>query len=93
MKILELESASPQLRKLGDDAAGGPLVLTQNGKPVACVVGLRDYDAEQIETMADPEFWKMIQHRRRNDSDVIPFEKVRRQLELDEQAERQQSAK
>jgi PHD/YefM family antitoxin component YafN of YafNO toxin-antitoxin module len=93
MKTLALENADPKVRQLGDDVAAEPLVLTRNGKPVAYVVGLRGYDAEDLETMADPEFWKMIHQRRQDDSDAIPLEEIEAQLEREEEAERKRTGK
>lgn len=40
-------------------------MLTPGGTPVAVVVGLKNRDAEDAALEASPEFWRMIEDRRR----------------------------
>ena len=42
MKTLELEKASPSLRKAARLARQGVVVITENGKPAFALVGVRD---------------------------------------------------
>jgi prevent-host-death family protein len=64
------------------DTAKGDVVLTQEGKPW---VVLRAVDADQDRLSAayanSPEFWRMIQERRREQG--IPWQEARKQLDLD----------
>jgi len=41
------------------------VLLTQHGKPVALLVGLQDYDLEDVALMQDEQFWQLIEQRRR----------------------------
>jgi len=41
------------------------VLVTQNGKPLAMVVGVENKDAEDWQLEASSEFWQMIEERRR----------------------------
>ena len=41
------------------------VLVTQNGAPLAVVVGVEHKDAEDWQLEASAEFWKMIEERRR----------------------------
>jgi hypothetical protein len=58
------------------------IVVTQAGRPCAIVLGL-NYDDEQMQLVDSPEFWSMIEQRRREPT--IPWETAKQQLDaLDE---------
>ncbi len=80
MKTLAMEDAVPEVRQIGGQAQVEPVLLTRDGKPVACVFGLRNRDAEDFEYITDPAFWQMIRERRQDDSDLIPWEQVEADL-------------
>lgn len=42
MKTLELEKASPEVRRAAHLAQGDVLILTENGKPAFAIVGVKD---------------------------------------------------
>jgi antitoxin (DNA-binding transcriptional repressor) of toxin-antitoxin stability system len=93
VKTIALEESGPQICQLESSAETEPVVLTRAGKPVACVFGLRQYDAEDFEYITDPAFWKMIRERRSDDSDLVPLEEVEARLAEQERAEQAQSNK
>jgi hypothetical protein len=41
------------------------LLVTHNGKPLALVVGLENKDEEDLHLEGSPEFWRLIEERRR----------------------------
>jgi len=47
------------------DARHERVIITQNGLPVALVIGLEGMDAEQVRIMSSDEFWRLIGERRR----------------------------
>lgn len=53
------------------------IVVTQEGKPCAVVHGL-DYDDEQLQLVNSPEFWSMINQRRK--SPTIPWKVAKERL-------------
>jgi antitoxin (DNA-binding transcriptional repressor) of toxin-antitoxin stability system len=50
------------------DAQVERVVITQNGAPVALIVGLAGMDEEQVQLGSSDEFWKLIAERRRQKS-------------------------
>ena len=63
MKTVAIEQATLDscVREAQDDR----VLVTRAGRPVAIVVGLADFDEEQIRLGLSDEFWKMISDRRR----------------------------
>jgi prevent-host-death family protein len=51
------------------------LVISRRGKPCAVLVGIEDYDAEDLKLAVPPEFWQMIQ-RRRTSGKSLPLAEV-----------------
>jgi hypothetical protein len=58
----------------------GYVLLTRAGKPVAYVLPSAWYDEEDIGYMTDPEFWKMIESRRKVDGPTISLEELEKNL-------------
>jgi prevent-host-death family protein len=63
------------------EAAKGDVILTQNGQPWVVLRAVED-DQERLSAAYanSPEFWQMIQQRRKEQG--IPWEKARAQLDL-----------
>ncbi len=40
------------------------ILITQNGRPIALLLGLENIDPEQWNLQLSPEFWQMIRYRR-----------------------------
>ena len=58
------------------------VVIERDGKPVAIVFGLEDYDAEDVELARSSEFWQMIAARRQHGRS-IPLSDLKSELGLD----------
>ena len=41
------------------------VILTRDGHPIALLVAIEGMDEEQIRLSSSPEFWKLIEERRR----------------------------
>ncbi len=54
------------------------VLVTENGEPVALVVGIAHKDSEDWQLETTPEFWKMIQDRRQRPT--RPLEEVEKDL-------------
>ena len=69
------------------------IVISRGGKPCAVILGIENYDAEDLRTASSPEFWRMIQ-RRRSRGRSIPLAEVEARLEkkLGGRPAKQQSA-
>ncbi|HEY3319689.1 MAG TPA: hypothetical protein VGP72_04360 [Planctomycetota bacterium] len=66
-----------------DAAQREKVLLTRSGKPVAIVWGIQNKDAEDLFYESSPEFWKMIEERRREEGGV-PLEQVETQIAVEE---------
>ena len=62
MKVIGLKETS--LDACVKDAQHERIVITDNGKPVALVVGVAGLDTEQLELGSSPKFWELISRRR-----------------------------
>jgi antitoxin (DNA-binding transcriptional repressor) of toxin-antitoxin stability system len=54
------------------------VLVTEAGRPLAVVVGLENKDAEDGQLEASPDFWRMIEQRRRRPT--RPLETAERDL-------------
>jgi prevent-host-death family protein len=45
-------------------AQSDPIVVTQNGRPLALIVGIKGLDDEQVALGASAAFWRLIVERR-----------------------------
>ena len=55
------------------------VIVTENGKPVAIVIGIADMDEEQLQLSSSDRFWKLITERRRQQT--ISRAELERRLE------------
>ena len=63
MKTISIEQAT--LDTCVNDARHERVLITQNGLPVALVIGLEGMDEEQVRLGSSDEFWRAISERRR----------------------------
>src|SRR5881394_1231463 len=68
------------------------IIFTRRGKPFAYLFSAQRYDEEDLNTMMDPEFWKMIRERRKSD-DGIPLEEIEAEITARERDERRKRPK
>jgi len=80
VKTVGIEQATLDscVREAQDDR----VLVTRAGRPVAIVVGLADFDEEQIRLGLRDEFWNMISARRREPA--ITRAELERRLDADE---------
>lgn len=64
MKETTLEQFALDPRRYMEAAQHERVLVTQNGKPLALVVGIEDKDEEQLRLQESPEFWRMVEERR-----------------------------
>jgi prevent-host-death family protein len=70
MKSIPISDAASNLKAVVTSAQRERVVLTQNGKPAAVVVGIESYDEEDLRLAGSAEFWKLIESRRRSGSEI-----------------------
>jgi prevent-host-death family protein len=83
MKEVTLEQLSRDTSTLLDAAQRDKLLVTREGKPLALVVGIENLDAEDWDLATSPEFWRMIEERRREPT--RPLEDIKAELFADEE--------
>ena len=79
MKRLTLEQLSEKLQDYVRSAQQEQILITQNGKQIAILLGLENIDPEQWNLQLSPEFWQMIRDRRQRPT--IPLSLVEAELE------------
>ncbi len=68
MKETTIEGFSQNIAVLLDQSQQERILVTRDGKPFAVVVGAANKDQEDLRLEASPEFWRMIEERRRSPS-------------------------
>jgi len=56
------------------------IVISRHGKPCALLVGIEDYDAEDLRLASSDDFWRMIRMRRASGKS-FPIAEVEERLE------------
>ncbi len=83
-QTLEIAEATQPMAAYVEQTGSGPLVLTENGQPVAVMVSIERADMESISLSLDPEFLAIIERSRarRRREGGLSSDEVRRQLGL-----------
>jgi hypothetical protein len=84
MKTISLNPSAQALGQFKKATAGGHILLTHRGKPIAYILPTAFYDEEDLGYMTDPEFWKMVQERRNEKGPGIPLEEVIARIDREE---------
>lgn len=85
MKTVDLASLPVEMRQLVEDAQQAPVIVTEEGVPIAVIgrLGAAGDDAPfWIER--DPGFWAEIERRRTNPEPPVPLEDVIDELRREE---------
>ncbi|HUY32726.1 MAG TPA: hypothetical protein VMV69_08075 [Pirellulales bacterium] len=64
MKVVEKADATATLAEYAANIASGPVVVTNQGQPVAVLVAVVDADLETIALGTNPEFLDLIERSR-----------------------------
>lgn len=81
MKTISGNAADSQLADVLDSAQEDKVLITRNGRPSAIVIGVEDYDAEDLTLATSSEFWDLIRSRR--NGRLVPLAEVKRQLGIE----------
>ena len=63
-----LRDAKESLSRYVTRAQKERILITRHGRPAALMIGVQGHDVEDLILAADPEFWRMIEARRREPS-------------------------
>lgn len=64
MKTLEITKATGSLAEYARGIDRGPVVVTEDGRPIAALVSIEDADWETIRLSTNPQFIALIQRSR-----------------------------
>ena len=81
MKVVALGQAKNELSAYVDQAQHDRVLVTRHGRPAAIIIGVEGEEFEDLMTRTDPEFWQMIESRRKA-SKTISSDEMRRRLGL-----------
>ena len=81
MKVVALGRAKNELSAYVDQAQHERVLVTRHGKPAVLIIGVEGEDFEDLMTRSDPEFWRMIEARRKA-SKTISARQMRTRLGL-----------
>jgi len=84
MKRVALEQLPQEIAELIVSAQHERIVVTRNGQPYALVVGVEDKDEEDLQLEFSPDFWRMIEERRR-EKESVSLEEFMAELAKEEQ--------
>jgi len=65
MKTVALREAKQSLSGFVAHAQRERVLITKHGKPAALVIGVEGRDIEDVLLSQDPDFWKLVEARRR----------------------------
>lgn len=65
MKEMTLEQFSKRPKVFIKDAQREQVLVTQNGEPLALIVGIKNKDEEDWKLETSRDFWRMIEERRK----------------------------
>lgn len=64
MKSVPAKELHDNLDSILTRAQSERIIISRRGKPCAVLVGIEDYDAEDLRTAGSEDFWRMIRERR-----------------------------
>ena len=70
MKTISLAEAQSDFTGVLESSQKQRVVITRNGRPCAVLMGVEGYDEEDLRLASAPEFWHMIQERRRKGKSI-----------------------
>ena len=79
MKKVRAKDLQMNVDEILNSSQNERIVISRGGKPCAVLVGIEDYDAEDLRTASSKESWRMIHHRRTRGKSV-PLAEVQARL-------------
>jgi len=65
MKTVSVRELQKKIKACIDDSQQDRIIITRSGKPAAVLYGVEGSDWESIVRQMDPEFWKLMEDRRK----------------------------
>jgi len=82
MKVIEKDKATGTLGAYAAEVGNGPVVVTDQGKPVAVLVPIENADLETVALSTNPQFIELIERSRARGrvEGLITSEEMRRRF-------------
>jgi len=64
MKRIAVKDLQANVDAVLNSAQSERIVISRRGKPCAVMVGIEDFDAEDLQLASSQDFWRMINERR-----------------------------
>jgi prevent-host-death family protein len=64
MKVIEMSKATGTLAEYADEIQNGPVIVTNQGHPVAALVPIENADLETVALSTNPRFIELIERSR-----------------------------
>jgi len=65
MKVVALGKVKNEFSTYVEEAQHERVLVTRHGRPAALIIGVAGETIEDLMTRSDPEFWRMIEARRK----------------------------
>jgi len=79
MRVVALGRAKNELSAFVEEAQHDRVLVTRHGKPAALIIGVAGETIEDLMTRSDPEFWALIESRRKA-AKVVSADELRKRL-------------
>jgi prevent-host-death family protein len=77
MKTVTARDLQKKVKECVDAAQNDRVVVTRRGKPAAVLVGVEGRDWEDVVLQSSPDFWRLIEERRRQPTIPLHESKAR----------------
>ena len=83
MKVVEKQEATRTLADYASEIKGGPVVITDHGRPVAALIAIENADLETVSLSTNPQFLNLIERSRSrvDDEGGVSSEEMQRRFE------------
>jgi prevent-host-death family protein len=78
VKTISVRDLQKSIKEAVDSSQRDRVVVTRRGKPAAVLVGVEGQDWESVVLETSPEFWKLIEERRKEPT--LSVEELEREL-------------
>jgi prevent-host-death family protein len=79
MKTIPAKKLQTDLEAVLQSSQKERILISRDGKPCAVLVGVEDYDAEDLRMATSPDFWRMTRQRR-SEGSSIPLAELQSRL-------------
>ena len=86
MKFVPVHEAKASLSNCLEECQREHIVITKHGKLCAVLTGVEGYDLDDLLTAGSPEFWRMIEDRRRKPGRGLTLDEARKHFARKEAA-------